>query len=88
MTEEERLVDRLCNDPTRRLANFNIFPGERGCTREELCAEINKALDQVDSGASVPSKHPVDSGIEPIDVREWLNLTFGEGAKSAGNQGG
>ena len=70
--EQKRLIDRLCNDPHRRLVNFNIFPGERQCTAEELCAELNSAFDQVDSGASVPSAHPVESGIEPVDVREWL----------------
>lgn len=72
--EQQRLVDRLFNDPSRRVLNFNIFPGERAheCTAEKLCAEINSALDQVESGTAVPSQCPADSEIETVDVREWL----------------
>lgn len=71
--EQKRLMDRLFGDPTRRCLNFNIFPGERAheCTAEELCAEINKALDQVESGEAAPGP-PASSGVEPRDVREWL----------------
>lgn len=49
-SEQTRLMDRLFNDPTRKLLNFSITPGEQRCTAEELCAEINSAMDQVDSG--------------------------------------
>jgi hypothetical protein len=72
--EQTRLMDRLFGDPDRRCLNFNIFPSERAheCTAEELCAEINKAFDQVESGEAQPTKDPVDSGVEPRDVREWL----------------
>jgi hypothetical protein len=72
--EQTRLIDRLCNDPERRLLHFNIFPGERAhlCTSEELCAEINSALDQVENGTAVGSSHPVELGVEPIDVREFV----------------
>ncbi len=72
--EQTRLLDRLFGDPKRKTLNFNIFPGERAheCTAEELCAEINKALDQVDSGESQPTSEPVVSGVEPRDVRQWM----------------
>lgn len=53
MTELERLVDRLCNDPKRKLLNFHVTRGESDCTAEELAAEINRALDQVDNGTTV-----------------------------------
>jgi hypothetical protein len=43
--EEQRLMDRLFNDPKRKLINFNITPGERRVTREELCAVLNQMLD-------------------------------------------
>jgi hypothetical protein len=44
--EQQRLMDRLFNDPTRKLLNFKITPGDKPSTKEELCAEINKALDE------------------------------------------
>ena len=43
MTEKERLLDRLFNDPNRRLLNFHVTRGDAPCTEEELCAEINRA---------------------------------------------
>lgn len=72
--EERRLIDRLCNDQSHKLVNFNIFPGDRShkCTTEELCAEINKAFDQVESGAVQGSPHPAERDVPQIDVREWL----------------
>lgn len=53
MTEQERLIDRLFNNPQRKLLNFSIFRGEKPCTAEELCAAINSALDQVENGTGV-----------------------------------
>ncbi|HZS57580.1 MAG TPA: hypothetical protein VFA65_24480 [Bryobacteraceae bacterium] len=72
--EQTRLIDRLCNDPERKLLNFNIFPGDRRCTPEELCAEVNKALDQIERGnyEEVRYDFPEKSGVEPIDVREFV----------------
>jgi hypothetical protein len=46
--EQQRLMDRLFGDPTRRARNFKITPGDQPCTKEELCAEINKAMDEVE----------------------------------------
>lgn len=69
--EQARLIDRLCNDPNRKLVNFDIFPGEQKCTAEELCAEINRALDQVENGTAIPGP-PFCSQQEPIDVRELV----------------
>lgn len=68
--EQKRLIDRLCNDPKRKLLNFDIFPGERKCTAEELCAEVNRALDQVDSGEVQPGPAPCSR--ETVDVREFI----------------
>lgn len=48
--EYKRLIDRLFNNPNYKLCNFSITPGERHCTAEELCAEVNKALDQIERG--------------------------------------
>lgn len=45
MTEKEKLIDRLFNDPKRKLLNFHITRGPEPCTAEELCAAINHALD-------------------------------------------
>jgi hypothetical protein len=48
--EQTRLMDRLFNDPTYKLRNFHVTRGEKPCTAEEICGEINKALDEVESG--------------------------------------
>lgn len=48
--EQTRLMDRLFNDPTRKLVNFNIFPGDKPATAEQICAEVNKAMDQMERG--------------------------------------
>ena len=47
--EQQRLMDRLFNDPAGEVVrNFKITPGDKSCTREELCAEVNKAMDEVE----------------------------------------
>ena len=46
--EQKRLMDRLFNDPTRRLRNFHITPGDKPATAEEICAEVNKGIDEVE----------------------------------------
>ena len=68
--EQKRLTDRLFNDPERRTLNFKITPGERRVSSEELCAEINKALDDIESG-NAEEVGPIDSGLEPFDTRNW-----------------
>lgn len=69
----DRLIDRLFNDPKRKLVNFNVFPGENwdNCTSEERAKAINDALDQVDRGESVLVTN-IDGDMERKDVREWV----------------
>lgn len=52
MTEKDKLLNRLFGDPEKKALNFNIFPGENihKYTTEEVCAEINKAMDQLENG--------------------------------------
>ena len=69
--EQKRLMDRLFNDPTRKTLNFNITPGERRVSAEELCAELNKAFDEIESGRA-EEVLTVDSGRIPMSVSEWL----------------
>jgi hypothetical protein len=70
--EQKRLTERLFGDPNRQTRNFNIFPGERRCTPEELCREINSALDQIENGTAEMVDYPARSDVEPIDVRELV----------------
>jgi hypothetical protein len=70
--EQKRLTERLFGDPNRQTRNFNIFPGERRCTPEELCREINSALDQIENGTAEMVEYPPDSEVEPIDVLEFV----------------
>lgn len=46
--EQQRLMDRLFNDPTRKLVNFKMSRGDILATKEQICAEVNKAMDQVE----------------------------------------
>jgi hypothetical protein len=69
--EQKRLMKRLFGDPNRRLRNFHISRGERECTVEELCAEINRAFDQVEDGTATFGP-PATSAIEPRDVRDII----------------
>ena len=41
-------MDRLFNDPTRKLLNFNITPGDKPATAEQICGEVNRAMDEVE----------------------------------------
>jgi hypothetical protein len=71
--EQQRLTDRLFNDPNRRTLNFNIFPGERRVTAEELCREVNSAMDQIERGeAEEVSYGPPITGLPSMPVDEWL----------------
>ena len=59
--EEKKLMDILFGDPKRKLVNFHIFPGQKvmrgeAVTREELCAEINKALSAVERGVAMDER--------------------------------
>ena len=48
--EQERLMQRLFGDPNRRILNFHISLGTRPATAEEICGEVNKALDEIERG--------------------------------------
>ena len=54
--EQKRLMDRLFNDPTRKLRNFHITPGDKPATSEEICAEVNKAMDEVERRRAAVSR--------------------------------
>lgn len=72
--EQKRLMDRLFNDPTRKLRNFSITPGDKPCTAEQLCAEINKAMDEVERriASGDLGDNPPLSGRPKIDVRDLV----------------
>lgn len=48
--EQKRLMDRLFNDPKRKLINFNIFPGDKPATAEQICEQVNLAMDALEKG--------------------------------------
>jgi hypothetical protein len=54
--EEQRLIDRLFNDPTRKTVNFHVSwgPDAHRITREERAAAINHALDATERGEGKP----------------------------------
>jgi hypothetical protein len=56
MSEKQKLIDRLCNDPSKTLVKFGVSKGEgwNAATPEERAAAINKCLDAVDEGKSTP----------------------------------
>lgn len=72
--EQQRLMDRLFNDPTRKLRNFKITPGDGAFTKEELCAEINKAMDDVARRRAAGDKGdgPVRTNKPPVNLREFV----------------
>lgn len=70
--EQTRLMARLFDDPKRRIRNFSVTPGDGQFTAEQLCEQINKALDDVANGTATASPHPAESDAEPIDVREFV----------------
>lgn len=72
--EQKRLMDRLFNDPTRKLRNFSVTPGDKPCTPEELCGEINKAMDEIERrrAAGELSDSPPMSGRPRVNLRDLL----------------
>jgi hypothetical protein len=72
--QQQRLMDRLFGDPTRSVRNFKLTPGDKPATAEELCAEINKAMDEVERrrAAGEPDDGPVRTGKEPVNVRDLV----------------
>lgn len=69
--EQERLKKRLFEDPSRKLLNFGITPGDNPFTAEELCGEINKAMDQVEDFRSLPVEEQMRR--QMADVYERLS---------------
>lgn len=71
MTEKDKLMDRLFNDPTRRLINFNIVRGDGPATEEEICAAVNKSMDESDRrrAAGDMGDGPVRTGRPRVDLR-------------------
>lgn len=69
--EQQRLTDRLFNDPNRRTLNFHIFPGDFPGSAEELCCEINSSFDRIESGESKPCGPPT-TGLAPMSVDDFL----------------
>lgn len=52
-TEREKLLDRLFGDPKRQTTNFQIFRGSaETIDPEEMCRQINAALDALDNGTA------------------------------------
>lgn len=72
--EQQRLMDRLFNDPTRKLRNFHVTPGDGCFTAEQICAGVNTAMDQVERrrAAGDLGDGPVSTGKPRIDLRKLL----------------
>ena len=70
--EQQRLMDRLFGDPDRSVRNFKLTLGDKPSTAEEICAEVNKAMDEVERRrqAGEPDDGPARSSKEPVNVRE------------------
>jgi hypothetical protein len=74
--EQNRLIDRLFNDPSRKLLNFKITPGDKPCTTEELCGSINSSMDEVERRRAAGDKGdgPVKTGKPRISLRELISI--------------
>lgn len=70
MSEIDRLKTRLAG-----VRNFRITPGThaREFTPEQIAAEINKALDQVERGDCETVSDFRSSGVPKMDVRDLLS---------------
>ena len=73
--EQQRLMDRLFNDPAgKSVRNFKITPGDKSCTKEELCAAINKALDEVERSRALKaaSAHKMSPAEVEAQRQSWV----------------
>jgi hypothetical protein len=69
MTELEKLVADLAEDPAFRLADFKLFRGDgRDVSAQEICREINKAELSVKLGVAKPVRDWPHVR-EPVDMR-------------------
>jgi len=69
MTELEKLLADLADDPTFRLTDFKLFVGDsKDASVEDICREINRAELSVKLGVVKPTKDWPHVR-EPVDVR-------------------
>jgi hypothetical protein len=69
MTELEKLLADLADDPNFRLEDFKLFLGDgRDFSAQDICREINKAELSVKLGAVKPTKEWPHVR-EPVDTR-------------------
>ncbi len=69
MTELEKLLTDLSEDPTFRLEDFKLFLGDgKDFSVEDLCREINKAELSVKLGIVKPTRDWPNIR-EPVDTR-------------------
>lgn len=71
--EKDRLIDRLFNDPRRKLLNFHVTWGPEAykLSPEQRAARINHAFDQVDCGQAKRLDFS-DSLREPQSLDDFL----------------
>lgn len=64
-------MKRLFDDPSRTLRNFKITPGDKPSTAEELCGEVNKAMDEIERrlAAGTLTDEPPLTGKPRVDLR-------------------
>jgi len=74
MSEVQKLVDRLCNNPEKKLVNFHVSWGPEAykLTPEERAKVLNKALDEAETKREKWTDEPPRTGRKQVDVREWL----------------
>ncbi len=73
--EQQRLMDRLFNDPTRTTRNFHLTPGDKPATAEQICGEVNKAMDEIERRRAdgTLSDDPPMSGRPRVNLRELVD---------------
>lgn len=82
--EQYRLRERLFGYPNRRLLNFQITRGDGPATTEEICGELNRAMDEREAGRLVATG-PARCRKPPVNVRELVaGLCEDEGCPQSG----
>lgn len=74
-TEQDRLMKRLFDDPSRRLLNFDIVRENAPTTTEEICGAVNKVMDAIERRhkAGDLGDGPVRTGKPPINIRDLVS---------------
>jgi hypothetical protein len=70
-SEATRLIDRLFSDSNRKLVNFSVFRGDGVASAEDIAREINRALDQHESGKAIASATYEDNRTT-VNVRDFV----------------